>query len=784
MARYEFKGLAAAAAICLLVTLLPLPPAAASADPGAASGEKIEEIIVTAQKREQSIQDIGTSITAFDSASLRQLGLSSVTDIAQQVPGLQFQAFSPTITIFNLRGISQNDFGDHHEAPVAVYADDVYMASMSAVAGGAYDLDRVEVLRGPQGTLFGRNATGGLIHYVSARPSTAGNSGFVHVTGGQYADIETESALNVPLSGTSALRFSLATTKHGGTIRNLAGPDANTQNQYAWRAQWLLKPSDAGEITLKAYGLRNIDEISPSYAWNASCQNQGVIIPGGCPGSYNNLGAFITDTQNPYGTCNGCDQAGYHNPYAFSRPFTQALDRRGVFDRSLYGLTMHVDWSLGALKLASVTDYMHLRKHYGEDSDSTPIYQFNFDTFQKYHQLSQELHLSGGNDAFRWIGGLYYLNMSTDDIQAQQLNQTYLAAVGIFSPAPFFQGNQFVLATKSWATFGQAEWKLAEAWKLIAGLRYTRDSKDYNFQLWNPAPGTPLLDAGGLPYIYNSTTAPGQANRTWGLNSGKIELDYKPARDALIFASINRGPKGGGWSAPSNPAVSNVRSDLFSLLAYKPETLTSYELGTKLTLLDGRARLNADVFYYDYRDYQAFSLRLSTQIIGNSDAKLKGGEIEFTYLPTKGLTTQFGVSVLDTRIIGLPLLSDTVPGASTPVDREMPNAPKLTVNGLVRYEWPATNGTWSAEVNGKWNSRQWLENINAPVDLQPSYAVADLHFGYASDRNWELNAWVKNATNKYYRVYNLDVSFFGYNESVYGNPRWWGATFTYKWANK
>jgi iron complex outermembrane recepter protein len=182
------------------------------------------------------------------------------------------------------------------------------------------------------------------------------------------------------------------------------------------------------------------------------------------------------------------------------------------------------------------------------------------------------------------------------------------------------------------------------------------------------------------------------------------------------------------------------------------------------------------VFYYDYKDYQAFFLQNFTQIIGNRDAKLKGGEVEFAIIPSQGLTLQLGASGLDTRIKNVVL-----PDGSS-ADRKMPNAPSLTVNALARYEWPGLGGTLSAQVDAKWNDQQWLENINAPVDLQPAYGVTNLRFGYAAGERWELTAWVRNVADKKYRVYNLDLSGLGYNEAVYGLPRWYGLTFSYHWG--
>ncbi len=173
-------------------------------------GDTVAEIVVTAQRREQNLQDVGTSITALDAGALARLGITDATDIARQVPGVQFNAYAPTITVFNVRGVSQNDYGDHQEAPVAVYEDDVYVASMGAIAGNLYDLDRVEVLRGPQGTLFGRNATGGLIHYISKKPSLDAD-GYFQITGSRFTTIQTEGAVNLKTGDNSALRGSFET---------------------------------------------------------------------------------------------------------------------------------------------------------------------------------------------------------------------------------------------------------------------------------------------------------------------------------------------------------------------------------------------------------------------------------------------------------------------------------------------------------------------------------------------------------------------------------------------
>ena len=766
--------------VSVAISMLGVSAWAVAAETPPSDTAGLAEIVVSAQRREQNVQDVGTSITAFDGAALQKLGLSSATDVAAQVPGMQFQAFSPSITIFNLRGVSQNDFGDHHEAPVAVYTDDVYVASMGAVAGAIYDLDRVEVLRGPQGTLFGRNATGGLVHYISQRPTFTGNSGYLDADIGMYSpnnvpEYQLEGAVNIPVTDELATRFSFSADHRKGLIRNLVGPDANSTNQYAGRWQWRWKPSESGEVVLKAYAIRNNQEISPSYAWSASCNNLGPQ-PGGaaaCPGSYAGLGAIFGPESNPYLTCPGCDESGYRK--AGSNPFEQAFDRQGIFNRTVWGFTAHASWNFDSVKLASITDFMHLNKHYGEDSDGSPNAQFSFDTFQNYHQVSQEVHLSQDSGRFRWIAGLYFLDLSNHDRQDEQVNQDYCGAYCLGFVVGH-QGPEFTLDTRSEAVFAQTEWDVLDQLTLITGVRETFDQKKYNFVLWTGTTSNPLTDVNGVPYIYNPTNNPGAANPTYNAFSYKVELDYKPARNLLFYASLNRGNKGGGWSAPSNMAA--PYDSFVNILKYQPETLTDTEIGEKLTFWNGRARLNADLFYYDYHNYQAFELIDFTQIIGNLQAYLKGGEVDLTLMPISGLTLEAGVSGLSTKIKNVAMPDGSL------LDRVMPNAPKWTFNALARYEWPAPGGNWLAQIDAKWNAAQYLENINGPDDYQPSYAVVNLRLGYTTENSWEVAAYAKNVANKYYRIYSLDLSSLGYTEGVYGRPREIGVDFRYHWGNK
>lgn len=705
------------------------------------AGERLEQVVVTAQKREQNLQDVGTSITTFDANSIARIGMADTTDIARQVPGLQFNQFAPSITVFNLRGVSQNDFSDHQEAPVAVYADEAYVASMGAIAGSIYDIERVEVLRGPQGTLFGRNATGGLIHYIS-KPPTERPEGYVELTGGRFGEFDTEGAVSGPVTKGLSARLSFATKRHDGYVYNRIGPDGGDQNQYAARLQLLFKLSDEGQFLLKLHGLRNIHEVATAYSWQAAYPNsQG-------------LGVIEPPSVNYWGTCGGCDIYGYRNPAG--SVFDQAFGRPGggIFDRTLYGATGHLTLKWAGVTLTSITDFQHLRKRYGEDTDASPNLIVYYDTWQSYHQFSEELRANGSSGPVEWIGGLYYLDLYSDDRAEDTLPAAFGGSVG----------DLYNIKTRSWAAFAQGEWQISSHWKAILGGRITEDQKtdDYRFYAGTPA---------NILYHFNTGTNPQLADRRWRLPSGKLELDYKLSRDDLIYLSANRGVKGGGFAQPSGALPGTPEQ-----LVFNPEKLTSYELGIKTTFLDGRARFNAAAFYYHYVDYQAYTQEGLNQAIANLLARIKGGEAELAWVPLKGLELQAGLSGLSS------ILKNATLPAGQVADRVMPQAPKWSLNALARYQWNAMRATWSVEADLKSDTPQYFSTFNSPADREPGKTVVNARAGFTSPGgNLDLAIFCRNLTDKRYRVYDLDLSSVSVVTPVYAPPRWYGASATLHW---
>lgn len=600
----------AGAAISVSASAQQTTPAANPPSAQTESEIKPGEIVVTAQKRRQSVQDVGASVTALGNNALASIGRQDVTALAGQIPSLQVNQYSPTLTIFNIRGVSQNDFADSQEAPVAFYADEVYVSSLGAISGQNFDLERVEVLRGPQGTLFGRNATGGLIQIISAKP-TRKLSGFLTLTVGSYGQFASEGALSGPLTDWLRARVSFTTDNHGGYISNRIGPDIGNSNFYGVRVQLAADVGADGQLTVKYQRLRNTNERSGGlYSFAAAAPDP----------TNDGLGRFVGRNEDFYGTGAGADPFGYAEPD--NNPFTGSYDRIGFFDRTVDSVTARYEHNFGSFSLTSLSDYQSLRKAYGEDTDSSPNPIFNFDTGQKLDQLSQELRLNGKSDVLTWVAGAYFLDIKS--------RNSYL----INSPADILPQQNYGgrLHTSNWALFGQAEYKLNDQLTFILGGRYSSDIKSLDFT---------HATAGVTDFTFNPAGNPGLARQIFRDWSGKVQINYKPTRDILLYAGVNRGTKSGGFGTQAFTPIDP------STLPFGSEKLINYEAGYKISLLDRKLTINGAGFIYDYENYQAFQLVGLSQFITNLPARIHGTELEIVARPVNGLTLQFLGTYLD-----------------------------------------------------------------------------------------------------------------------------------------
>lgn len=744
-----------AIAIALLAaSLTDAAPAAAQA--------LLEEITVTAQKRQEDAQDVGISLTAFGSKQLAELGVQKTVDITQQVPGMQLFTFTPAFTVFNLRGISQNNFQDNLEAPVAVYMDGVYVASMNAINGQMFDTDRVEVLRGPQGTLFGRNATGGLVHYLNRKATEEESNGYVQAGAGNFGAWNIEGASGGALGKNLRGRIAARVEKADGYVKagtafgtQATGPDSHGADGYALRGNLQFDLSEATRIDLTAAYSKDDDVPSGQYVVTLAGFDANTGL-----GVFNN--AYNLDPVDP-------DNNPPVGPTNYPRtPITGNAHRHWSnadtgFNRDSTSVTLHVDHDFSdAVQFVSITNWTQLDKDYLEDAGGGFGY-FPYHTINDFEQFSQELRFSGSGDAWRWQAGTYFLDMTADTEQS-------VAGALILGGTSDTQMMETYgkVDSRNASLFGQGEYDITDQLTVIAGLRWSQDKKDIDFtRYYSDVPaGIPRAQVFDI-----STLLPKHIDSIdYADYAARLQLNWTPGEDTLVYLSWNRGIKGGNWSMDPLGAVANTK------LKHKEETLYAYELGFKSEFLDGLARLNGSVFYYDYKDYQAFSLSGLTPQVTNSDAEEHGGELEFTVAPVEGLELMLGASWLDSKVDAVP---DVFGGT---VRAEFPNAPRTSLNWLLRYEWPALNGSIAAAVDGKWNDDQYLEGTNSEVSFEGSYAVWNASLSWrGADERLKLVGWVKNLGDEEYRLYNLDIGVLGFIEQVFAPPRTYGVTVSYAW---
>lgn len=734
------------------------------------SGAALSEIIVTATRRSENLQRVGISVTAFSSEQIQQLGFRNAVDLVRQTPGLSINSSSPSNTNVNIRGVSQNDFADHLEGPIAVYSDDGYLGNAGAVNVQTYDLERVEILRGPQGTLFGRNATGGLIHFIS-RPPTDQFEAFGQVDVGERDLIQFEGAVSGPLSDHVRARLSFAGTHDDGYVKNLIGADPGNRNNYSGRLQIVADLSDVTQLKLQVNGNTNSGEHGTAAQGIATVPNAlglGTAL-GNAIGSWPNIvtGGIVT------GTCAGCDILGYKGS---SDIYKVSLSDPGTFERDIVHGQAKLTSELFGANLTTVSDYLYVRKNnLKTDSDGGPSQFFRYSTREKYHQFSQEVRLDGAVGRLKWLFGGYYLSIRGDyetsvlfDVSRYVGAPVCGVTSGFPCPTPIpgvivSTDATYSIDVDSYAAYAQLNYELTSQLSVVGGVRYSRDDKTVDY-IWSSNFYPPVA--------YNRSTDP-TADRSFKNLSIRTEIDWHPTRDTLVYASFNRGWKGGNWAMPVFPPP--ITTVDFAVFPHKQERLDAYEVGLKTELWDSKIRFNIDAFYYDYHNYQAFTITGLNQSIFNKDAKAWGGEAELTVAPMRGLQFNLGAASITSRVYDMQSPTGVFYTARLPL------APKLSLNGLVRYEWAALGGKLAAQANFNTVGGAYFSVANEPITWQKRYFNGDLRLTYTAPGNhWNVGVWVRNVTDAKYKQFALDLSTLSIGGQVYAPPRWIGATFGFK----
>ncbi len=787
-------------ALAAVLSAATLAAEAQTVSTSAASSNALEEIVVTAQKREQNSQDIGISLSAITGADLNSFGAVAATDITKSMPAVVLtQPNGPSSFSLAIRGVTQNDFADHQESPAAIYVDDVYVSQMAGLAFSLFDVDRVEVLRGPQGTLFGRNATGGLANFVTNRP-TDELGGYVNTTFGQRNLLRVEGAVNGPIADGVDARLSFESNHYDPLFTNVAGGASNAENgnDYALRGQLLFKLPDNGQLLLSARASR--ENVNAGSWEEYAAYNTGTGID-----------AFVPSNLNPYGTCPGCNATGMPN----SGPFTTRDNISGYAKLSTSGFTAKYTQPLSFATLTVIGDYSHLQKDYQEDSDASPYTLFEFFNGSNVNQESFEARLNGGDDKLNWTAGVYGLRINGEYYEGW-IGPAYFSAQQFQSPgnpnngefgagsnlgpwpyggAPYWTTggvpgpdggipetkSPYDLLTKSYAVFGQLEYRATDLLGFTVGARFTGDRKDYNFT-WYPYEYFPTNSTNPIEILSQPVGAlltDYHGTRSDNLYSGKAQMDLHLSKDMLAYVSYNRGVKGGGFNAPLFPIFIN---DL-NTLSFKPETLTSYEIGFKSEFLDHTVRFNAAAYYYDYKDYQALIYTLGLeQLIVNADATHKGAEAELEWAPTAEWRFGAGLAYVDAVVQNVAARCCNADGSRVVGDYTPGNAPRWTGNLMARYTMPVGSGHLAMQVDGNYLSKFFFNLTDVPDVEQPGFGIANARINYSPQGDkLEVGASVENLANKHYGVMGFDnVSINGLAQVYPGMPRWFKMHVNYK----
>lgn len=767
------------------------------------------EIVVTAQKREQSAQDVGISLTAYSGDQIESFGFEKSTDIVNLTSGVFISGASAGQDAqFSIRGVTQNDFNDAIEGPNAVYVDEGYLAAQNGQAFGLFDLERIEILKGPQGTTFGRNATGGLVHFISRKP-TREFEGFADLQYGSYDEVRIESAVSGPLSGTVAGRLSGMYNRHDEILDNLypwsatvagtpgGGQDVWNENIWGVRGQILWEPTERISVLISGFGSeqkiseaayqsagtiavldaqgRHVNTIfaAPTGQCEAIAAQTGDCVPlvaidGEVPG-----GAPGVPAEDSLRPVPGGDLFGYIDPDGSGWKTSKDFAFDDISEYGSYGSTAKLTWDFDRATLTSVSHYMHFDREHPLDVDASPMPQSIFQAVSDSDSFTQELRLNGEIDRVRWLTGFYFLYIDTQHTLGLAFPENSPFSTIIFGQ-PVEANNIVDLETQSYSLFGQMDLSLTDTLTLVAGARVIVEKKDYQFeQLFFSNTDDTRIETDQQPLFPGS--APFADKTDDLLWAGKLQIEYRPNDDWLVYAGINRGVKAGSFNAKLNDGTPNLAPED---IPYDEEILTAYETGFKSTIFGGTTRLNGSIYYYDYKDYQAYVFTQSSGYVRNADAEYKGAEVELITSPFSGLDVILNASWIDADVYDLevaPALFRDVRPSYTP---------SVQMAGLIRYEWPSPfgSGALAAQIDAHYVGDFYHNIRNFQAHKLPDYTVGNARVTWISPENsWNVSIFVNNFSDKHYRPMSFDLSTLcGCTQETYGKPRWVGVSTRYR----
>ena len=763
------------------------------------STRALPTVTVTAQRTEESLQSVPIAITAVGGEQMQDMGITDVDALALQSPGVNiksdFGAANPNIFI---RGVGISDFNANVTGAVGVYVDEVYTASPAAQLFQFFDADRVEILRGPQGTLYGRNTTAGAVNFISRKP-TDELSANLYTEYGNYNAITVDGGVGGPIiPGRLKGRIAGTLSQRDGTLDNTfkggqAPEKLNNRDSWGLRGQLEFTPSDTVTLLGTLYS-------GSSDASALQSQHRGLLDPA--------TFAPCVPAPRASGVC--IDPLGYSDTDGDS--FSGAYNDPSKETVDFWGATLKADIDLGDYALTSVTAYQDVDRYTIFDGDQSPISFVVPVHDPESDQFSEEIRLVSPTDnRFRWIAGAFYfkedltfhgsfdlfrdvrpaIEAAAATLTPEQLALSPGGFVNGYNPLgsadlaaalgnPVFAFPAQIIEygydqnVKTWALFGQTYFDITKDLTLTLGLRYSEEDRTFDYL------SETVEGAIRIPLVQTSA-AMGNDTTSFDDLSYRAALEWQATDSVFLYGSVSQASKSGGFNGAA--LLFQPQSAPFG-----DETLTAYEAGIKTDLFDKALRLNATAFYYDYEDLQVYVIvnsgGLPQQVLTNAaSAKVSGLELEALAQPIENLQLSLGAALLDSEFEDFKVPATLGLALQDFTGNSLPYSPELSLNAAATYRVDLSNGgTLKFGGDIAYQDKAYVDPGNTERLATDNYTLVGLHATYQPPRsNWEFGLWGRNVTDEEYISYTVDLSDFGLDYVQFGEPATYGVSvrFTY-----
>jgi iron complex outermembrane receptor protein len=786
-----------------IALFLAAPNAFAQDQEPAAQENVVGDIIVTAQKRSENLQDVPIAMQAYSGEQLQEAGVSRLTDITRLTPNINVVVQNALSQHIVIRGVGTNEFFGNAPSSVGLYMDEVSLNSSYLSTLGLFDMQRVEILRGPQNSLFGRNTTGGAVNYISNLPEVGGSvEGYGSLIVGMHNLLEAEGGVTLPVGQDFAVRLAGITHTRDGIWNNLdTGDDSyGDENRYSLRGTAVWEPSNATRFTLSAHHARADDQAQPQKVAGAFLNNPPLRM--------NDLAPFAGNIDWAGGNLNTVGDVPTVNVEGFDH-FTR--NWRDVWtggsqraELRVDGGYLKIEHDFGTVTLTSISAYDHTHAFYEEDNTAngnntggpnSDVLIIDQDT--EYEQVSQEIRLASDDDdaRFRWILGAFYFN--EDSTLAQDIRfgtngfpGAHPSAVGITPPGlfdvipnPYPNTLSFSIADledQSMSVYGQADYDLTDRLTLTLGLRYTEDNKRNPsyfagaFDITGADPATfyglgmlrqltvglsPCLfgQGIGLPFQNNCATLDTPAtdptvrgDMETGELGGRIGLQYHVSDDVMLYANYSRGFKSGKFDLE----FLHTRDTPFPRRPLDVETLDSYEIGFKSTLYDRTLLFNGAIFFNVWQDQQVFNVGVNgPEFFNLPESQVLGAEFELNWIPAENWVVTAGVGLLNSEITDATGINFDLGQGDFQEGHELPLSPELTWNASIERAFHIGENELTLQTDFRYQSASKVKySPQVPIDEYDSRfeinARADYRFGSALEHM--ISLYGRNLTSERY----------------------------------